>query len=109
MAVLTRLRLWTLELLIAFDQLGHVILGGPKYLIIGGPVPSADETISSIVGRQAVRGRRWAIAAEKAINWVFGLLGQKNHCRSCIEWDELPQFLAQKVKEAEGVSADVRL
>jgi hypothetical protein len=84
-----RLRRWLLELLISLDQLGHVLCGGPKYIFRGGPCPSADETISSKVGRQAAKGRRWAIAAEKVINAGFRILGQRDHCRHAIEWDEL--------------------
>jgi hypothetical protein len=84
-----RLGRWLVELLIALDQLAHVFLGGPKYLLRGGPVPSADETISSKVGRQAAKGRRWAIIAEHGIDALFRLLGQRGHCRAAIEWEEL--------------------
>jgi hypothetical protein len=83
-----RLGCWLIELLVALDQLAHVLFGGPKFLLFGGPCPSADETISSKVGRQAMRGRRWAIVAEKLIDTLFRLLGQRGHCRAHIEWDE---------------------
>src|SRR3546814_7266006 len=47
-AVMTlRLRLWLLTCLIALDQLAHVLLAGPKYILAGGPRPNPDETISS--------------------------------------------------------------
>lgn len=84
--MIRRLLAWLRELLIALDQLAHVVLGGPKYWIVGGPVPSADETISSKVGRMAIRGKRWALVAERVIDWLFELLGeQPGHCRREIE------------------------
>lgn len=81
-----RLCRWLHELLISLDQLLHVILGGPKYLFRGGPCPSADETISSKVGRQATAGKRWALVCERAIDWLFRQLGEEpGHCRRMIE------------------------
>ena len=81
-----RLLLWLREMLISADQLLHVLLGGPKYIIVGGPCPSADETISSKVGRQAIRGKRWALITERAIDALFRLLGEgPGHCRRMIE------------------------
>lgn len=83
---MSRLAIWTRELLISLDQLAHVVLGGPKYLVRGGPCPSADETISSKVGRMAIRGKRWALVAERAIDWLFERLGEEpGHCRREIE------------------------
>lgn len=85
-----RLRLWLLTMLIAVDQLAHVLLAGPKYIIAGGPRPNPDETISSKVGRMAIRGRRWARACEWIIDGFFRLLtGQRGHCRAKIEWSEV--------------------
>lgn len=84
-----RLQFWLLEILVSIDQLAHVLLGGPKYLIFGGPCPSADETISSKVGRQALKGKRWARILEVPIDALFRLLGEAGHCRARIEWDEL--------------------
>jgi len=84
--VIQRLRLWLREILISIDQLLHVLLGGPKYLIRGGPVPSADETISSKVGRRSIAGARWAMLAERVIDWLFVQLGEApGHCRRMIE------------------------
>lgn len=81
-----RLRRWLRELLISLDQLLHVLLGGPKYWIVGGPCPSADETISSIVGRMAIKGKRWALLAEQVIDALFRALGEgRGHCRRMIE------------------------
>ena len=75
-----RLILWLRALLIAVDQLGHVLLGGPKFVMFGGPVPDCDETISSKVGRAAVKGRRWALIAERGIDALMG----EGHCRASI-------------------------
>ncbi|AYJ88137.1 hypothetical protein D3Y57_19285 [Sphingomonas paeninsulae] len=75
-----RLKLWALCVLIALDQLAHCLLGGPKYILFGGPTPDPDETISSIVGRQAIVGKRWALICEVFIDALFGA----GHCRSKI-------------------------
>jgi len=99
-----RLARWLIELLIAIDQLAHVLFGGPKYLIMGGPCPSADETISSKVGRQALRGRPWARIVEVPIDMLFRLLGERGHCRRRIEFDELDEELRaeiQRLREGE--------
>jgi hypothetical protein len=72
-----RLRLWALCILISLDQLAHCLLGGPKYILFGGPTPDPDETISSKVGRAAVAGKRWGLTAEALIDTVFGA----GHCR----------------------------
>jgi hypothetical protein len=87
-----RLALWTRCLLVSLDQLAHTILAGPKYLIRGGPAPNPDETISSKVGRMAIRGRPWALIAERPIDWLFVRLGAApGHCRRMIEY--LPPVL----------------
>jgi hypothetical protein len=68
------------SLLVAIDQLGNAWLGG-----------NPDETISSRVGRAAIAGRRWALVLERVIDWLFlHLCGLPQHCRSSIEWDEVP-------------------
>lgn len=84
-----RLIRWLYELLYWIDQGLHVILGGPKYIVDGGPVPSADETISSKVGRAAIKGRRWALIAERVIDTIWWPLQGWGHCRQSIEWDEV--------------------
>jgi hypothetical protein len=63
-------RPYWLRVLIAIDQLVNTILGGNE-----------DETISSRVGRHAVAGDRWALAAEVVIDAVLGT----GHCRRAIE------------------------
>lgn len=82
--MIKRVQRWLFELLVSLDQLFHVILGGPKFIIFDGPCPNADETISSKVGRQAVKGKKWALFVEPIINILFRPLGQKNHCRDAI-------------------------
>lgn len=83
---LGRLTLWIRCLLVSIDQLAHMILAGPKYLLLGGPCPHPDETISSKVGRMAIRGRRWALITERGIDWLFERLGaEPHHCRRMIE------------------------
>jgi hypothetical protein len=56
---LRRLSNWVIQFLISIDQFAYVLLAGPFYLVFGGPCPSADETISSRVGRAAMAGDWW--------------------------------------------------
>ena len=65
-------RSYGIRLLIALDQLGNTICCGDP-----------DETISSRVGRAAVKGKRWALLLERAINTLFFF--DPDHCRSSIE------------------------
>lgn len=40
------------------------------------------DTISAVVGQNAIKGRRWALAAETVIDWIFERLGEApGHCR----------------------------
>ena len=60
------------NILLALDALWNAILGGNRPL----------ELISSAVGRKAFAGVGWAIAAERAIDWIFEKLGDgPGHCR----------------------------
>ena len=85
MTILSRLSKVTLQILISVDQSAAIIISTPIYMIFGGPCPNADETISSIVGRNAQQGKLWARICGKFIDTIFGALGQKNHCRKSIE------------------------
>lgn len=67
---------YILQVLIAFDVLVNVILGG---------VP--DSTISARVGYNAIRGEPWALVAEKVINTLFFF--RPNHCRAAVKGDYL--------------------
>lgn len=83
--MIRRLGVWFLCLLVSLDQLAHILLAAPKYLLLGGPPPDPDETISSKVGRMAVAGKRWALIAEVMIDWIFERLGGgPGHCRRMI-------------------------
>lgn len=85
MKLLLRTQRLLKQLLIGVDQLVQTLLFGLPYLIRGGHCPSADETISSVVGRNANKGNPVAEIAEEVIDFLFGLLGEKNHCQNSIE------------------------
>ncbi|MEZ5688697.1 MAG: hypothetical protein R3E21_07960 [Caenibius sp.] len=43
--------------------------------------PDPRETLSSVVGRHAIAGKRWATWAASAIDWIFLILtSQRDHC-----------------------------
>lgn len=74
------------QLLVAVDQLVYIVVAVPIYVIFGGPTPSADETISSRIGRGAIKGHRWALIAEAVIDGLFMILGAgPDHCRRNVE------------------------
>lgn len=78
-----RLRSWLLCLFVAADQLAHMLLAGPKYVVVGGERPDPDETISGKVGRRAAAGKRWALICEIIIDALARLLtGEREHCRA---------------------------
>jgi hypothetical protein len=58
------------RVLISFSQLLNTLLNGHP-----------DETTSSRVGRAAMEGKRWAIVAEKIIDFFLGA----GHCRDSLE------------------------
>jgi len=81
-----RLGSWLVQFLISIDQFAYVLLAGPFYLLFGGPCPSADETISSRVGRAAMAGDWWGKPCQWLIDHLFMLLGSKpGHCARAIE------------------------
>lgn len=74
-----------LVILIAIDQLAQTLIFGIAYLLGFGPKPLPQETISSVVGRNAVAQKKWALIAERPINLLFELLGDgPDHCRRSI-------------------------
>jgi len=74
------------QLLVAVDQLAYILIAVPIYVVAGGPTPSADETISSRVGRAAIKGHRWGLILEAIIDRLFILLGtEPEHCRRNVE------------------------
>ncbi|NIJ07254.1 hypothetical protein FHS31_000850 [Sphingomonas vulcanisoli] len=74
--------------LVALDQLAYVSLAIPKYVCRGGEEPSAQETISSKIGRMAIKGHCWALIAEPIVNRFMELWGASpaapGHCRRAI-------------------------
>ena len=75
------------QILVSIDQLAQVALVGIAYVAgITSICPSADETISSYVGRAELRGARWAIVVAWMIDRLFVLLGEApGHCRRNVE------------------------
>ncbi len=70
---------------VAVDQLAFVLLAIPYYVFIGGEEPSARETISSRVGREARNGWLWARYARWEIDKLFTLVGSPmGHCERAI-------------------------
>lgn len=76
-----------LQLLVSIDQLAQVAIVGLAYLLrLTDICPSADETISSYVGRGQLRGARWAAIVAPAIDGLFVLLGEApGHCLRNVE------------------------
>ena len=97
-----RLSLWLEQLMLSVDQLAYVLIAGPIYVLTGGPCPNCDETISSRVGRAAVKGHKWGLALEWVIDRLFWLIGVPlGHCRRAIE----KQFLADQLRAIVDTSA----
>ncbi len=82
-----RLLLWLRQILVSVDQLAQVLLVGIFYVAgVTGVCPSADETISSYVGRGQLRSAWWARILAAAIDSLFILLGEEpGHCRRNVE------------------------
>ena len=76
-----------LQILISIDQLAQVIIVGAFYDVgLAAIAPSADETISSYVGRGQQRGAWWAAPTAWAIDGLFELLGSPpGHCLRNVE------------------------
>ena len=82
-----RLARWMRQLLVSVDQLGQVVIVGLFYVVgLTANCPSADETISSYVGRGQQRGARWARIIAAVIDGLFVLLGgMPGHCARNVE------------------------
>lgn len=85
--MLSRLALLLRQLLVSIDQLAQVLFVGVFYVTgLTDECPSADETVSSYVGRAELRGARWAWVLARAIDGLFVLLGEApGHCRRNVE------------------------
>ena len=83
MTVLKRLREVVKQILVSIDSDVQVIVVGALYLAhIVGTCPTADETISSYVGRGQRRDVWWARALAPAIDALFVVLGEApGHCQ----------------------------
>lgn len=75
------------QLLVSIDQLAQVVIVGAAYLLhLTDTCPSADETISSYVGRAQLRRAWWAEIVAPLIDGLFVLLGEApGHCRRNVE------------------------
>jgi hypothetical protein len=84
-AIFDRFSNWIGRLATSADQLFCVWVRGWGFVWFGiGDLPSADETLSAFVGKQAIAGKKWALIAEKVIDF---LMTQKGHCRRAIARD----------------------
>ena len=75
------------QILVSVDQLAQVLLVGACYIAgVASVAPSADETISSYVGRGEMRGAWWGRLLAPAIDALFVALGEApGHCRRNVE------------------------
>lgn len=77
-----RLREWLHVMAVALDAWLQTIVFGFAFVLELGPKPEPSDTISAVVGRNAIKGRRWALIAERIIDWIFERLGEEaGHCR----------------------------
>lgn len=86
-----RLVIWLQALGSAWSQLWQVLWAAPRWLAMGGVAPDPDETVSSVTGRMAMAGKRWARIAEWMIDRIMlPLHGWRlGHCREAallFEW-----------------------
>jgi hypothetical protein len=85
-AAFDRFANWLTQMFKAVDQLFAVWIRGFFFVWLNmGELPSADETLSAFVGRMAILNHRWALRAEKIIDF---LMTQPGHCRRAIERDD---------------------
>ena len=89
--MIARLAAWARQILVSIDQLAQTLLVGPFYVLgLAATCPSADETLSSYVGRAQRDGRRWGLIVAPVIDGLFVLLGEEpGHCRRNIETADL--------------------
>jgi hypothetical protein len=87
MTLRERARAWLWVWLLSIDQGWNVKGRFVSFVLLGrGKCPSEDETISSWVGRNALEGKRWALAFERIIDALaWRIARQRNHCRASIE------------------------
>lgn len=85
--LISRLAAWLRQILVSIDQFAQVVIVGLFFVIgLAATCPSADETISSYVGRAVIRGALWARPVAFLIDGLFFLLGAgPDHCRRNVE------------------------
>lgn len=83
------MKLYNYNLWIAQDQDVNVIFGGKP-----------DETISSRVGIEYLKGSRTANCIRGVVDWIFYIaVKQVNHCVASIEWQEQTQEDQDKYRD----------
>lgn len=84
--MLARARRWLFLFGVALTQgIVNTTVAGLWWVITGrGSEPDPDEPFSSRVGRNAIKGRAWALFAEKIVDGIFG----EGHCRQSALNDE---------------------
>ncbi len=77
-----RFKLWLWLFAVAFTQgVFNTTFAGLWWVITGrGSPPNPDEPLSSRIGRNAVKGKRWALWAERVVDGILG----KGHCRASV-------------------------
>lgn len=79
---MSRLREWLQIVALAFDAWVQTIIFGFAFVLGFGPKPERSDTISAVVGRNAIKERPWALFLEVIIDWIFERLGEApDHCR----------------------------
>ena len=75
-----RFKRWAYLFAVALTQgIINTTMAGLWWVVTGnGQEPDPDEPFSSRVGRNAIAGKRWALAAEKVVDGIFGA----GHCRA---------------------------
>ncbi len=66
-----RLTIWIGALGSAWSQFWQTIWGGLLFLFDAAPAPDPDETLSSVIGRRAGDGARWARAAALVVDVIM--------------------------------------
>lgn len=75
---------WLIPLLVAIDQLIAVLLRKPLgWLFRTDRFGDPDETISSVLGKEARAGNPRAMRACRMLDWI-----DRGHCEKAIERDE---------------------
>lgn len=76
---------WALRFILGLDKLLCVWLRGWGYVWFNwGELPETDESISGWVGRCAEAGNKWALTAQRVVNFI---MRNPNHCQRAIADD----------------------